>query len=122
VRLVFLSAFDSLVSDDLCASVAEWDPSSVVWVFGSHEATAAALRAVPDVFAVLVKGAREAIEAAGLPALASERGGRLLWISDRPEAEPRADDALWIRVEAVFSPDHVRAALDAAARRDGRDG
>jgi hypothetical protein len=122
VRLVILSAFNALVAEDLSASIAEWDPTAAVRIFASHADTAAGLAAVPAVFAILVQGQREAIEAAGLPALTAARGGRLVWMAEwpprtTPEREP---GALWIRVDMPFDTDLVREALEAAARADDR--
>jgi hypothetical protein len=79
VRLVILSAFNALVSDDLSACVAEWDPSAEVRILRSHADTAAMLAVVPTVCAVLLQGRREDIVEAGIPALVAERGGRIVW-------------------------------------------
>jgi hypothetical protein len=113
-----LTAFNSLVSDDLAASVAEWDPTADVHVLKTHADAAALLAAVPKVFAVMVQGRRDEIVAAGLPALAAARGGRLVWMADWPQSALRdgGAGAEWIRVDVPFSTDAVRDALEAVAR------
>jgi hypothetical protein len=118
VRLIVLTAFNSLVSDDLAASVAEWDPAADVRVLRSHADAAALLAAVPAVFAIMVQGRRDEIMAAGLPALAAARGGRLVWMADWSQGPVHDSDfgAGWIRVDVPFGAEAIRAALEAVAR------
>jgi hypothetical protein len=122
VRLVILTAFNSLVSEDLSACVAEWDPSAVVRVLQSHAEAAAVLAAAPAVFAVLVQGQREDIVTAGLPALTADRGGRVVWMAEWPPraAQDAGADAEWIRVDVPFGTEAIVAALEAVARSGDR--
>lgn len=122
MRLVILSAFNSLISEDLAASVAEWDPAIVVRTLHSHTETLALLRSVPSVFAVLVQGNREEILRSGIAELAEDRGGRVVWIggwSPTPDADDDAEPD-WIRVEMPFGTEAILAALEAAARPGDR--
>jgi len=113
-RLVIVSAFDPLVSDDILGCVLEWDASSIVHISASHDATARDLAGVPTVFAVVVRGQPECLDATGLPGLVADRGGRIVWVTDTP-THPARTDLSWIPVAMPFTSDMLRAALAAAA-------
>ena len=118
-RLVFVSAFDALVSEDIAACVAEWDAATAIRVSPSHEDTVRDLADVPSVFAVIARGPAARLDETGLPNLVADRGGRLVWVSDAPLriSQGTVD---YIHVAMPFTADMLRDALSAAARRGGR--
>ena len=118
--LIVISSFDALVSADLSACVSEWNPQMPVRVVPSLDDAATALADAPALFALLVKGAADLIEAAGLPELVARKGGALIWMSDIA-ADGMVDAAHdWARIDMPFSAEQVRAALAAAAPVGGR--
>ncbi len=116
-RLVIVSAFDALVSEDIEGCVREWDETSIVRISASHALTAEDLANLPKVFAVVARGRAEDLEATGLPGLVAARGGRIVWVTDDPPHMSRTD-VRWIHVAMPFTSEMLRAALAAAADAD----
>lgn len=107
-RLIYVSAFNDIVSEDVVACVSEWDACSIVHVMASHDETARQIAQTQSVFAVLAWGSAESLETSGLPGMLAERGGRLVWVTDRP---PEGEDTGWIGVTAPFTAETLRNAL-----------
>jgi hypothetical protein len=118
-RLVIVSAFNAIVSEDIAASVGEWDARSVVRVCATHAETVRELSRTPSLFALFVQGRLGELRRTELPDLVRARGGQLVWVVDSA-FDPWREQGDWVRVEMPFSSDMVCAALDTVALLAGR--